>query len=113
MTASYFLRTLPFSQFRYVEPGPDPTDNIALKWDGLGPLDPGGHIFPLHRYLWFPIWAGWLITILFSALWITRWIKRRRFPAIPYLIDCRSGHRRFLLHHHLGSRRLGTPDDLP
>lgn len=86
MTASYFLRTLPFSQFRYVEPGPDPADNIALKWDGLEPLDPGGHIFPLHRYLWFPIWAGWLITSLFSALWITRWIKRRRFPAIPYLI---------------------------
>lgn len=86
MPLSYLWRTLPFSQFRYVEPGHDPAHNPALEWDGLTPIEEGGYIFPLHRYLWFPIWTGWLITGLFTLLWIRRWIKQRRFPSLPYLI---------------------------
>lgn len=86
MRLSYLVRTLPFSQFRYVEPGPDPETDPSRSWNGLTPLEEGGYIFPLHRWLWFPIWVGWLITGLFSVLWIYRWIRRRRFPALPFFI---------------------------
>lgn len=81
-----FPRTLPFSQFRYVEPGPDPAANPELKWNGIDRLRDGHYIFPLHDYLWFPIWVGWAITLLFSIFWIARWIKRDSFPALPFLI---------------------------
>lgn len=65
----------------------DPTISPQfIGWNGMTKNDKDGYIMPLHAYLWYPIWVGWAITLAFSAVWITRWIRRRKFPPLAYFI---------------------------
>lgn len=61
-------------------------DQRYSGWDGMSFNQAGGFIYPLHGHLWFPIWVGWSILSVYSALWIWKWIRSRKFPAVPFLI---------------------------
>lgn len=57
------------------------------EWNGLTKNQEGGFIYPLHRWLNFPIWAGQTILLLFILLWSFRWHRSGRFPALAALVS--------------------------
>lgn len=61
-------------------------DRDVAGWDGMSFNRQGGYIYPLHHYLWLPIWTGWAILFVYSAYWICRWCSTKRFPALPFFI---------------------------
>lgn len=77
------------SQFYSIEEdlgSSDSYDRRYAGWNGLTFNGPGGFIYPLHHLLWFPIWIGWVILLVYSGYWIRFWILRRQFPRVPFLI---------------------------
>lgn len=55
-------------------------------WNGMTFNNRNGFIYPLVDYLWLPMWTFWVVTIIYTAVWIVRWIRSRSLPLIPYFI---------------------------
>lgn len=62
-------------------------DRLFSKWNGISKNRPDGFIFPFHRQLWFPIWITALIWATFTLIWLYRWQKNHRFPAMAYTVS--------------------------
>lgn len=76
------------SQFFFYLLGYDEeTDRQTANWLGFTKNQVDGFIFPFHRYLWFPVWVTAVIWLLFSAIWIYRWMATRRFPAMAFFVS--------------------------
>lgn len=65
----------------------DDVDSMFYDWNGLSRNRDDGFIFPFHRYLWFPIWVTAAIWAAFTLIWLARWRKTRRFPAMAYFVS--------------------------
>lgn len=88
-TIRRFGKSLTGSQFYSLidELGVSPEyDRLYGQWDGISRNQAGGFIYPLHRWLWFPIWVGLLVMAAFIAIWIYRWRRSRHLPALAALI---------------------------
>lgn len=71
-----------FSQFLAYEPYELPyATETTFNYPGYI-----GHIYPYPDIFSFPILVGWIISLCFSAIWIYRWIRNKRFPSLPFLI---------------------------
>lgn len=76
------------SQFFFFLYGYDEeTNDLVINWNGLTNKWEHGFIFPFHRYLWFPIWVTAIIWLSFSVIWIRRWGRTRKFPAMAFLVS--------------------------
>lgn len=73
--------------------------------------EPGAYLMPLYGIATLPFWAAWLIIFAFSALYIRRWIRRKRFPVIAFLISASvvAGYVTAFLGAYDGWGRLVTP----
>jgi len=60
-------------------------DKDYADWNGLTKNKEGGFIYPFHRHLWFPIWTGILILVLFSTLCMRHWHLSKEFPVFSAL----------------------------
>ena len=65
----------------------DDVDSMFYDWNGLSRNRDDGFIFPFHRYLWFPLWVTAAIWAAFTLIWLARWRKTRRFPAMAYFVS--------------------------
>lgn len=72
---------------------------------------PGGYLMPLYGIATAPFWAAWMIIFAFSAMYIGRWIRRKRFPVIAFLISASvvAGYVTAFLGAYDGWGRLVTP----
>lgn len=75
----------------------------------------GAYLVPLYDIATIPFWAAWLIMFSFTAIWVGRWIKFRRFPVIPFTIAAITvgGYCTAILGAYGDWGRLVTPYDLP
>lgn len=77
--------------------------------------EPGGYLMPLYGTATLPFWAAWLFIGLFSAMYIVRWIKSKRFPVIAFLLAASTvaGYVTAFVGAYDGWGRLVTPYTMP
>lgn len=75
----------------------------------------GAFLVPLYDIATMPFWAAWLIIFSFSAIWIGRWIRFRRFPVIPFTLAAITvcGYCTAIIGAYGDWGRLVSPYDFP
>lgn len=55
-------------------------------WNDTDGSDPVLMIYPCYRQIRPQVWVGWMIGLWFVALWLWRWWRSGRFPAVAYAV---------------------------
>lgn len=55
-------------------------------WNDTDGSDPVLMIYPCYRQIRPQVWVGWVIGLWFVALWLWRWWRSGRFPAVAYSV---------------------------
>lgn len=55
-------------------------------WNDTDGSDPVLVIYPFYRQIRPQLWVGWAIGLWFVALWLWRWWRSGRFPAVAYAV---------------------------
>lgn len=81
-TWTRFQESATFSQTLYPEPGERQYYHRYI----VTPKDKIPFFFPFSKWLYTPIWLGWLVLFLYLGAMVAEWRKRKQLPAIGLLI---------------------------
>jgi 4-amino-4-deoxy-L-arabinose transferase-like glycosyltransferase len=89
MLAHQFVLAQPYSHFLSIfnDFGYDATTIPRYAhWNGMTWNQHNGYIYPLHKYLWYPLWAGELVLLLFAIISIRELILTKKIPSLRVLL---------------------------